>query len=46
MTYEKPKLTRFGTMRELTCSGVLGVGDGASVLCAEDCCAPARGGRS
>lgn len=35
--YEKPALERFGGFRELTLLGMLGVGDGGSMLCAAPC---------
>ena len=31
--YQKPRVERFGTFRELTQAGTLGQGDGAAVLC-------------
>lgn len=35
--YEKPVLERFGGFRQLTLLGMLGVGDGGSMLCAAPC---------
>ncbi len=42
-TYEKPALERFGGFRELTRLGMLGVGDGGSMLCAAPCDADVGG---
>lgn len=43
--YEKPALERFGGFRELTLLGMLGVGDGGSMLCAAPCEAEVGGVR-
>jgi hypothetical protein len=43
--YEKPALERFGGFRELTLLGMLGVGDGGSMLCAAPCEADVAGVR-
>jgi len=45
MIYEKPKLEKFGTFRDLTEAGALGVGDGGTILCASPC-PTTPGGRS
>lgn len=43
--YQKPVLQRFGTLRELTRSGALGVGDG-STICGAPCECSVLAGRS
>lgn len=38
LSYQPPRLERFGEFRELTLSGALGVGDGATMtVCAAPC---------